>query len=830
MRLAITPEYLAAYARLPRRAQRGADELLRKLMIHPPRVPRDKEPARDASPRSLRTLHVDVDHRIVASERDDVCILLWIGRRDEARRWAASKRNEADVAREALHLVDPGDVSRHAASQAEVPHALAVASDDVDLDAVVVPARISYYAYSKGIQTLRELARIPPEKLLAKPHLGRLTIAQTRAVIERRLGAAWEDLAGVTHAEETAAPDPATATRWDELRVALPEALRAAALDDFRLPARVRSYAAREGLHALGELAARSSAELLAARNFGRRSVSRLVQAVRDHMTCAGAVDDLAGQGLVEAWRALLLRMDDRWRTVLAEHSGLGGHRALLDAITAKLGRSLSTVRRFEARALAELRHERAWLAAVQARADNALQDGAVPLAALARDPWWAGIVALPQALDYFGERLLGGAVRVVKVGDQLYAARCTQSTLDEAWSAVRTGAAQIALPAPVEAFLALLDPWAPRIGVALKGVLLARLRGHLVVDGKRGTSRVVAFGVTRKAMHGAALLAALRASPRPMRTELIRERFGDVDLPSEALVLGRGLVGLERHFPNFAAWMERLVPAAIRVMERSPPERQWHPRELREALREELRIPKWLTHWHIGTLLRRSGKVRCMGRMTFVLPSAPDGQPVIVVRYELVRVLRAHGGPMPRAELVAELRRRISADANMIHVYLSRPPFLRCDQSRYGLLERDLPGGKKALTKAADHMAALLGRRGRGLATAELRAELRLLGSVYAGWTREMCVSALGSDDRFRRSAVGALGLSSWESVRIPSRRELVRQCLDKGGGRASVAAVQRRINAYYGEAPARARIAMIAKRVGAELRGKWLEPMRPK
>ncbi len=46
-------------------------------------------------------------------------------------------------------------------------------------------------------------------------------------------------------------------------------------------------------------------------------------------------------------------------------------------------------------------KREHAWITGVRARASLALADGAVPLTALAADPWWAGIAALPRVLEW---------------------------------------------------------------------------------------------------------------------------------------------------------------------------------------------------------------------------------------------------------------------------------------------------------------------------------------------------------------------------------------------------------------------------------------------
>jgi DNA-directed RNA polymerase alpha subunit len=76
---------------------------------------------------------------------------------------------------------------------------------------------------------------------------------------------------------------------WDALRIALPAASRAVLLSDLPLAARVYTYAEREGFVTLGDIAARSKAELLAARGMGRLSVRQLLSVVLAHVSASGA-------------------------------------------------------------------------------------------------------------------------------------------------------------------------------------------------------------------------------------------------------------------------------------------------------------------------------------------------------------------------------------------------------------------------------------------------------------------------------------------------------------------------------------------------------------
>jgi hypothetical protein len=327
-----------------------------------------------------------------------------------------------------------------------------------------------------------------------------------------------------------------------------------------------------------------------------------------------------------------------------------------------------------------------------------------------------------------------------------------------------------------------------------------------------------------------AALLALLHGSATPVPLRTAAARFGKLRPleQSEILFFPERRIGLARHFPDHAQWVPRIVSAVLEVLE-SAPARPWHARELHDLLRPRLRLPPWLTHVHVGSVLLRSERVRWVGRWQFALPGAADVTSPLSMRERVVHILRAHGEPMPRAALVAELRRASNARDTNFRRCLSQPGVLRCARGRIGLVDRDLPGGRKAAAKAAAHAVALLERRRRGLTLKALHAELRALSPAHAKWTQTMCLGALRIDPRFRTRQGGrAIGLASWESVRLPTAEEVVRRCLQHGGGTVLVETVRRRVREQRGETLSRWRLSAIANGLGAGLHGPWLAPMQ--
>ncbi len=114
MQVAIAREYFPAYARLPRKAQRKADEFLRKFTSDPRQASIHYEPIRGAHDQQLRSVRIGDDYRAVirAPEHGEVFLLLWVDHHDEAYRWAASKQTEVHPATGTLQLFDADAATR----------------------------------------------------------------------------------------------------------------------------------------------------------------------------------------------------------------------------------------------------------------------------------------------------------------------------------------------------------------------------------------------------------------------------------------------------------------------------------------------------------------------------------------------------------------------------------------------------------------------------------------------------------------------------------------------------------------------------------------------
>lgn len=107
-RLAVSKDYFAAYARLPRKAQRKADELLVRFQRDSTTLGIHLEPIHGTVDKQLRSARIGDDYRVIlrAPETGDVFLVLWADHHDEAYRWAATKQAAVHPATGSLQVFD----------------------------------------------------------------------------------------------------------------------------------------------------------------------------------------------------------------------------------------------------------------------------------------------------------------------------------------------------------------------------------------------------------------------------------------------------------------------------------------------------------------------------------------------------------------------------------------------------------------------------------------------------------------------------------------------------------------------------------------------------
>ncbi len=697
------------------------------------------------------------------------------------------------------------------------------------LDQFSFPTRLFTWARRAGVHTFGELVAVAPLELLDQGNMGRKTLQDTREVIEREAGQRWEELRVAPSGAEILGGNAGASAKheWDGMRRSLSEAERAILLGRVPLPTRVETYVRARGLQTLGELAAVSRAELIAAPNLGRASVDLLPEIIRAYIEAAGSASSLVEAGLLECFERVVETLEPVQRIVASRRAGLGSEALTLREIGDMFGKTREWARLIE-KEVGRLLGNQPWAAEARTRIQAATAGGTVRLGALAANAWWAAASAQPGVVDFIVEHVLALGLRVIDFGGEPWLSPHREDVVTKAYADVVSKAKAQVLPTPLATMHALVVPHAAAFGAALGEAFFDELKGRLKLDQSAGADneRVLAIGNSRSAR----AIEILHAAGAPMHPdELFRQlgaRMGA--LPEEVVYFRRGLIGLREHFPEFDAWQARLVPAAVKIVEAQGPDRQWYCSELLDELREEYDIPEWLTAWGLAALIKDTNELNYLGRLRVALPGSVDDDRRVKVHELIEQLLHQAGEPMARGELIGRLETTIGKSASSQTVF-NRPQFVKVDAERVGLLARDVPGGGAAIAEAAAHLEALLARRGHGLAERHLHEEIAALSPEHATWTLPLTMSVLRADGRFRMSMSGAVGLASWESTRVPTRFELVRRALEEADGRVSVEAVEARIEAHYGETPPRASLISLAFNAGAGMDGEWIVRKAP-
>lgn len=695
----------------------------------------------------------------------------------------------------------------------------------MSLDELDLPTRFYTWAAREQISTVGDLVLRSPAELMAARNMGRTTVTKTRQTIERLLRAKWEDIHRELEPDELSNTDkaePAAVSGWNGLASWLPPNFVDVSVREANLPARLRNHCERAGIKSLGQLVRLRRQELIDADNVGRTTVASGERAIREFVDSCEARRLRWEEGLIASWRQAMADLSAVERLVMTQRCALFRPQATLEAVGELTGVSRERVRQIESDAIAEISQGGAWAAFLRSRFDDATGGvGAVRLEELAGDSWWSRVDEVPDALQYLCEKLLDAQWNVVSVADALWLAKRDRKAVEKARDELQRFLKQVRLPAPLAAFEGARATVTTTVGAALAEALWSEIEDMLQIEERDGQAIVINAGGTK----GRQLLAVLRASPTPVRVADMIAQFGRIsNMPEEVLFFGGGRIGLAQHFADFDYWVTKLAPLALDVIRGQGPERQWLDAELLTELSDDIVLPDWLDHWHLTAVLRQTKDLEYLGRGRFALPGVVRDGERIELRDAMVALIRANGAPMDEEVLRSRLREKIDFRDSSIALVTLRPPFLKIGGNQLGLMDRDLPGGTEAIEEVSEHLEGILARRGKGLTVDSLHAETVRLSSTHAQWTPEMMLSVLRADARFRLSRWDAVGLSEWESVRFPSRREILERCLGNGEGRVTVEAAMDQIEVVYGRRPERAELWGPVQQLDAKIVGSWI------
>jgi hypothetical protein len=695
------------------------------------------------------------------------------------------------------------------------------------------PTRTLNWAERQGIETLRAFLSWQPEAFENERNVGRRTVRETRERIEAVLGCSWEaarrsvqvggDLsAGATGGPDDDATDGTTetltaggASGWANLSASLTDEQRDIPLGDVALPTRMRHFVQAQALNTLGDLFRLTHAALSEQPNLGRKSLNDTLDAVRDFFSEQSSPPVF--MSFLEAFHAQLAALEPIPRMIVTRRAGIHGARETLEELGSMLGVTRERVRQIEARVIERLRDRSHFRRSVESRLADAFGPGkALPLDLLAQDPWWAGVDGKELLLDYVARRIFEDELFVLEApSGKRYLTRFPPEAFAERLESANSRVAKLEFPVELSAIDAILHSEVDSLDPVLFTELERAVDELLHVDAERPD---FALGYGRH--RDDEVVAFLNSQEAPIPIALVEERCGRGRLPEEVLYFKRGVVGLKRHFPEFDAWMERLVPAALEVMKERPAGRQWLVPEIHEALHERGLVPEWLGHWHLASLLRLSKQVDYLGRLRVAAKESGQEQRL---QYEetLESLLEEAGGPLDFTELLDRARVRTDiSDGGAASTVISAP-FVRLDDRRIGLVERDIPGGPQAVAGAIEAVVQKLNETERGLTPHQATQLVNALSADHATWTRQLVTSVLRNEPSVRIDRSKNIGLDDWDDVRCPTRPEFVRREVQRAGGTLSIAALVASMEEVFGRAPDRSSLGVLVTQVGLTITG---------
>ena len=131
--VALSSDFLTAFANIPRNKQKAVREALEKFKRDPTTLGQNYEKIHDVVDDKVRTIRCGIDYRaiVIAPPKDDVYLFVWVDHHDEAMAWARRKRFEVNQHTGTLQVYEVKETT-----EAEATTARAVARIETE----VVPA------------------------------------------------------------------------------------------------------------------------------------------------------------------------------------------------------------------------------------------------------------------------------------------------------------------------------------------------------------------------------------------------------------------------------------------------------------------------------------------------------------------------------------------------------------------------------------------------------------------------------------------------------------------------------------------------------------------
>lgn len=689
------------------------------------------------------------------------------------------------------------------------------------------PTRLENWCLAHRIETLEALVRFSEEELAKERNIGRLTIDRYKKAVRYATGKSPSKLRSELKNDSQSESTEILLRNWDDLEGALLEDARDTSLDKFDFPQRMLTYCANNQIYTIGELVKIPYRVLLSTRGVGVKTISDSFDALRlrgevlkpewrgcgdvplksDRQACLSDFENL-----IDLLRGELKSLDADERFVLTRRIGIIVPSVTLEQIGALMSVSRERIRQIQEAAIDRLlRRSPVFEEMAQALIERC-GEGLCPLSELNEDAFFHPLASVPNDVPFFLDRFTKKRVRAVSIGDELFLT-ALDADIDRAYAGYRERAKGASFPLPMSALREELVKALPRELLSAESVFWERVSGEVAVEQTGGDFVALSFGTSRRA----ALLALLRERRSAVSVREVQSVFGRGPMPDEVVYVRRGHVIDPQFLPGFDTWKSRIIPRCVKHMREEGPERQWTTFELHDALAEEVKLPEWSTPWTLSGMCKRAKELRYLGRGRVVLADVDGFTRRRFIRDAIFKVLDAEGHWLDQDELTQRVLAKVGGSPETLALALYESAmFVQWHGRRWGLLDRDLPGGGAALRVAGDSLEAELERRATGMTAHEVAMWRVHLGHPFSDWAVEAFQCAARRHPGLRVNRSGSIGLAVWPDALIPSRKNVICEYLESSGSRVERDMVREKVEARFGGSMAPSQIALVAASIG--------------
>ena len=432
----------------------------------------------------------------------------------------------------------------------------------------------------------------------------------------------------------------------------------------------------------------------------------------------------------IEISLSLLTEQEHR---MIGLRMGLDGPKRTLDSIANGVSLTRERVRQIESRCVSKMSSLPVWGAEFGGRISSLLdgREDPLPLEGLdVLDPWFSGAGDRPPVFEFAAERLSKPKLHLVEEGPNIFVSLLRQQEWEDAKrSARRLLSGLTGRDVPRSEARRLVEGLLTDAGAELRSELWFASSRLARFAGPEDAAPLISFG------HGAEhhVEAALAAAERPLHYSEIQARLfaGGENIEirrvhqaaaNVGLLYGRGLFGTERHFPLKDAERRLVVSEAEDVIAGNGQDRQWHAREICDALDERgLDFGGRLDPYLVSIALRDSKHLSYLGRMVWA-PTASGAKGVsdrLDVHQAIVATLMAAGGPLTSVEIKTQLSKE--RGLNVYFQVQPEGPLVRVGTSLWGLENRDLPFSLSDANSIVAELGRVLAARNKGLHVTEV-------------------------------------------------------------------------------------------------------------